>query len=247
MPKQKKIQRKIQICKFLLIANELKLMILYSCENIQDMLNLAKSCQMMYRLYFLIVNDPRHYIFYQTKYNSPIPRIIEFKKIQRKRKNTYVVFDAKYSRCVECKKENLYCDTNTICRNCTVKNIQCEKKESEKRLFFKKQERYCHSINYHTSFTKLIMEHKSKVEKIGKRICDKCREFDFCDNYSKVLSNCCNVNFCPNSNVNHLTLNLYGPTFTNYYHFHQLCEVCYNSIGKTTPLTLYNNYTFSPQ
>jgi hypothetical protein len=250
MIKQKrktKIQRKKQTSKLLLLANEIKFMILSSCENDRDMLNLGKTCESLYRLYIFIVNDPRKYNFYQTRYNSPIPRMFEFKAIQKKRIHSYVIFNEKYSKCVECEKKKLCCDTKSRCNNCTRANIQCEKKETKRKLFIKRGERYCNSIDYSTSFTRLIMSHKDDIQKIGKKICDRCGELAFCNNNSIVLNNCCNVNFCIYSNINHLTMNLYGTNFSNHCHSHQLCEICYNSIGKTTPITLYNNYTFSAQ
>jgi hypothetical protein len=235
----------IQSNKLLSIPNEIQIQILYECENQKDMYNLGIVCKQMYMIYNSLKYDSNLYKFYQKNYNSVIPQIFEFERVIKKSKYTYIDFNSKYSRCKYCKEKNYNCDFNIQCNICIQNNLQCEKKKIQRRINFNKKSRYCNSLNNHINGSKIIMKHIDEIQNIGKKICERCNNLEYCSTNSIILNSCCDISNCTHSNILNTSLSLFSwYNFTNYYHTHAICEICFNSLEKTTNIPIYNNHIF---
>jgi hypothetical protein len=201
-----------------------------------------KSLQIIYQRE---ICNPQYYSGYVSNIlNVFRPFRIEFLRVEGVGKKKTVVFDGKYDRCKECKKRRFLCDLTRECLRCKTKEIKCEKPDVIRKLIYSDEKgRRCLPINK-TTFGNLFINlaHKTDIDNIGKRICDKCRELKYCNANSMINNNCCGIAICQMNNVRNPMF-----TFNNlgmFIHHHVLCLKCFNSCKKDIFIVLRNSNVF---
>ena len=145
------------------------------------------------------------------------------------KKNRYVCFNKKYSKCQKCRVSNVDCE------------FEDKHKSKRRRLNISKNGFYCRGPKSN-KMVYSIKKHEYNV--LFKTICQKCQMLKLCESITAIDGNC-GISAC-SRNILKINSNLifcYNGAYN--IHYHDICKECYDGISRNISINLCVNDTFT--